>query len=60
METINKLRHDFTNSSLKIDILTKLIIDQINADHKPDRGILKDIENEMPKFIELLEEIKKI
>lgn len=41
---ISELRHDFANNSLRLDILTKLIHEDLKNSIKPDEEKLTDLE----------------
>ncbi len=53
-----KLVHDFTNSSLRIEIINKLILEEIQASKTPIKKHLTDLESTLHKHIELLSEMK--
>ena len=40
----SKLRHDFTNNGLRLEILIRLITDDLAADKLPDRQLILDLE----------------
>lgn len=56
---LKQLRHDFINNSLRIEVLTKLIADQLLADTEIDKQYVDDLETFLQQMKEHLAQIKK-
>lgn len=56
---IKKLRHDFINNSLRIEVLTKLIADQLQNEETVDQQYLEDLESFLYLMQQHLDNIKK-
>jgi hypothetical protein len=55
----NKIRHDFINNGLRIEVLNKLITEAVEAEELIDREYLKDLEQFLMDHLELLKKIKQ-
>jgi len=52
------LKHDFINNSLRLEVLFKLVCEDLNKDIKPQKQHIKDLEDFLNVGINLLTEIK--
>lgn len=60
METIDpQLRHDFINNSLRIEVLSKIICQNLEANTSPEIKHLEDFESFLNQEIELLLKLKE-
>jgi hypothetical protein len=55
-----QLKHDFINNSLRIEVLSKIICEDLNANKNPNPVQLNDMEEFLLKEINLLKDIKDI
>jgi hypothetical protein len=55
-----QLKHDFINNSLRIEVLSKIICEDLNTNKNPNPVQLNDMEEFLLKEINLLKEIKDI
>jgi hypothetical protein len=55
-----QVKHDFINNSLRIEVLSKIICEDLNQNKNPNSNQLNDMEDFLIKEIELLKEIKEI
>ena len=59
MEKIDpQIRHDFINNSLRLEVLSKLICEDLNKNVSPNVTYLNDLESFLKKSLNLLDEIK--
>jgi hypothetical protein len=59
MEKIDpQIRHDFINNSLRLEVLSKLICEDLNKNQSPNTTHLNDIEEFLKKSLNLISEIK--
>lgn len=55
-----QIKHDFINNSLRIEVLSKIICEDLNTNKNPNPTQLNDLEDFLLKEINLLKEIKAI
>lgn len=53
-----QIRHDFINNSLRLEVLSKLICEDLNKNQHPNPTHLNDLEDFLKKSINLVNEIK--
>ena len=53
-----QLRHDFINNSLRLEVLSKLISEDLNKNETPNSTHINDMEDFLKKELNLLIEIK--
>jgi hypothetical protein len=59
MEKIDpQIRHDFINNSLRLEVLSKLICEDLNKNDPPNATHLNDLEEFLKKSLNLIVEIK--
>lgn len=56
----SKVKHDFINNGLRIEILNKLISEALEQKAEIQENYLNDLSQFLKKHIELLKEIEKI
>ncbi len=56
----SKVKHDFINNGLRIEILNKLISEALEQKTEIQENYLNDLSQFLKKHIELLKEIEKI
>jgi len=54
-----KLRHDFINNSLRLEVISKLISEDLNLNKTPNLQQINDLEEFLQKEINLIKEIKQ-
>jgi hypothetical protein len=52
------LKHDFINNSLRLEVLSKLVCEDLNKDITPQKQHINDLEDFLNVGINLLTEIK--
>jgi hypothetical protein len=55
-----QLKHDFINNSLRIEVLSKIICEDLSKNKNPNPTQLNDMEDFLLKEINLIKEIKDI
>lgn len=60
MEAISpQTKHDFINNSIRIEVLSKIICEDLNNSKNPNLTHLNDLENFLSKELSLLKIIKE-
>ena len=55
MEISSKLKHDFSNNAIRIDVLNKLIIEQFESKEDIDREYLQDLKKFLTEHLQYLD-----
>jgi len=59
MEKVNAdLKHDFINNSLRLEVLMRLVCEDLNKKTTPQKQFLDDLEDFLKAELNLLKEIK--
>ena len=59
MEKVNAdLKHDFINNSLRLEVLMRLVCEDLNRKTTPQKQCLDDLEDFLKAELNLLKEIK--
>lgn len=57
MNDKKKLEHDFTNNSIRIDVLNRLIIEKIEKSTRPDLDHIQDLNKFLKIHLELVSKL---
>jgi hypothetical protein len=52
------IKHDFINNSLRLEVLSKIVCEDLNKDNKPQKQHIDDLEDFFNVGLNLLIEIK--
>ncbi len=55
---LSKIRHDFVNNGIRLEVLNKLITDKLEANQPQDTEHLTDLKTFLQLHLKLLEKLK--
>ena len=58
MQDLSKLRHDFNNCSMRIEIISRLVVEQIDSNTRIDNQLLEDLQLSLDKMNEFLNDLR--
>ena len=57
MNTEQKLKHDFTNNGIRIEVLNRLIVESLESSNPLEQEHLNDLRDFLKLHLELLEQL---